>query len=54
MADVGGLRFGPIGTAAHPCVDMQRLFSDETPWHTPRMERGQQIETALVDEIGSA
>ena len=40
MAETSGLRFGPIGrTAAHVCVDMQRLFSDKTPWHTPWMER---------------
>jgi len=35
-----GLRFGPVGAdAVHLCVDMQRLFADETPWRTPWMER---------------
>lgn len=24
---------------AHICVDMQRLFAEETPWHTPWMRR---------------
>ena len=34
------LKFGPLGnTAAHLCVDMQRLFAEETDWHTPWMER---------------
>jgi nicotinamidase-related amidase len=23
----------------HLCIDMQRLFAEETPWHTPWMER---------------
>ena len=26
-------------TWAHICVDMQRLFADRTPWHTPWMKR---------------
>lgn len=35
-----GLRFGPIGPyAVHLCVDMQRLFQEDTPWKTPWMER---------------
>jgi nicotinamidase-related amidase len=35
-----GLRFGNIGpSAVHLCVDMQRLFRDDTPWKTPWMER---------------
>jgi len=34
------LRFGPIGPrAVHVCVDMQRLFAEETPWKTPWMPR---------------
>ena len=28
-----------IGRAIHLCVDMQRLFADDTPWHTPWMNR---------------
>jgi nicotinamidase-related amidase len=35
-----GLRFGPLGASAvHLCVDMQRLFSEPTPWATPWMSR---------------
>ncbi len=34
------LRFGPIGPhAAHLCVDMQRLFAEDTAWRTPWMQR---------------
>ena len=35
-----GLRFGPLGeSVVHICVDMQRLFAEETPWRTPWMRR---------------
>lgn len=35
-----GLRFGLLnGSCVHLCVDMQRLFAEETPWHTPWMAR---------------
>jgi nicotinamidase-related amidase len=35
-----GLRFGPLGdTWVHLCVDMQRMFAEETEWHTPWMDR---------------
>jgi nicotinamidase-related amidase len=35
-----GLRFGPLGVHwQHICVDMQRMFAEETPWHTPWMQR---------------
>lgn len=31
-----GVRFGPIpARAVHLCVDMQRLFAEDTPWRTP-------------------
>ncbi len=40
MLKPDGLRFGPLGdTAAHVCVDMQRLFAEDTPWRTPWMRR---------------
>lgn len=40
IAKPSGLRLGPIGPhAIHLCVDMQRLFSDDTPWKTPWMDR---------------
>ena len=35
-----GLRFGTLGeSCAHLCVDMQRLFAEDTEWHTPWMDR---------------
>lgn len=35
-----GLRFGPISPdAVHLCVDMQRLFAEDTDWRTPWMPR---------------
>ena len=38
MAD--GLIRGSIPeTAVHLCIDMQRMFAEDTPWHTPWMER---------------
>src|SRR4051812_48332797 len=34
------LRFGPLDErAVHLCVDMQNLFAEETPWHTPWAKR---------------
>jgi nicotinamidase-related amidase len=40
MKDKNTLRFGPLtDTCLHICVDMQRLFADDTDWHTPWMER---------------
>jgi nicotinamidase-related amidase len=36
----GVLRFGPLTRrTVHLCVDMQNLFAEETPWHTPWMKR---------------
>ena len=38
MAD--GLIRGAIpGNAVHLCIDMQRMFAEDTPWRTPWMER---------------
>lgn len=35
-----GLRHGPLTeSAAHLCVDMQRLFTGGLAWHTPWLER---------------
>src|SRR5256885_1992574 len=40
MPQSGPLRFGPLGPrTAHLCIDMQNLFADDTPWHTPWMKR---------------
>ncbi len=33
------LRFGPLKDAVHLCIDMQRVFVEETRWHTPWAER---------------
>jgi nicotinamidase-related amidase len=34
------LRYGPLGaTCAHLCVDMQRLFAEDTEWKMPWLER---------------
>jgi nicotinamidase-related amidase len=34
------LKFGDLGpNAVHLCIDMQRLFAEETEWHTPWIER---------------
>jgi nicotinamidase-related amidase len=35
-----GLRFGALGDHwVHVCVDMQRMFAEETPWHTAWIPR---------------
>jgi nicotinamidase-related amidase len=40
VKDKNTLRFGPLtDTSLHICVDMQRLFAEDTDWHTPWMER---------------
>jgi nicotinamidase-related amidase len=40
MSENDQLRFGPLTeTCIHLCVDMQRLFAEETEWHTPWMDR---------------
>ncbi len=40
MKDVDTLRWGPLGEGTvHLCIDMQNLFAEATPWHTPWMER---------------
>ncbi len=34
------LSFGPPTTrTVHLCIDMQRVFAEDTPWHTPWMPR---------------
>lgn len=35
-----GLHFGPLGANwVHLCVDMQRMFAEQTEWHAPWMEK---------------
>ncbi len=37
--DKDGISFGPLGTSwVHLCVDMQRMFAEETDWHTEWMD----------------
>ena len=39
-AKENAIRFGPLGAnCIHLCIDMQRLFGDETEWNTPWMPR---------------
>src|ERR1043166_5303615 len=40
MTQANPLRFGRLGpNTAHLCIDMQNLFAEDTPWHTPWMNR---------------
>jgi nicotinamidase-related amidase len=40
MTEVTGLKHGAIpASAVHLCVDMQRLFAEDTDWRTPWMRR---------------
>ena len=35
-----GIHFGPLGDNwVHLCVDMQRMFAEQTEWHAPWMEK---------------
>lgn len=46
----GGLRFGPLGDSwAHLCIDMQRMFAEETQWHTPWMARVLPLVVSVVE-----
>ncbi len=40
MSTENGIRYGPLGgNYIHLCVDMQRLFAEETDWQMPWAER---------------
>lgn len=39
ITNKSGLRFGPLDSWAHVCVDMQRMFAEDTAWRTPWMAR---------------
>jgi nicotinamidase-related amidase len=40
MAGNDELRFGPLGNSCvHLCIDMQRMFAEQTDWCTPWMPR---------------
>lgn len=43
------LKFGPLTDAVHLCVDMQRLFVEATPWHTPWADRVMPMVVALCE-----
>lgn len=43
------LTFGRLQDAAHICVDMQRLFVEETPWQAPWAERVLPMAVSLCD-----
>ena len=46
-----GIRFGPIApNAVHLCVDMQRLFAEDTPWRTPWMPRVLPVIVGLCEQ----
>jgi nicotinamidase-related amidase len=45
-----GLQFGALNERTlHLCVDMQNMFAEETPWHTPWMKRVLPVVVALVE-----
>src|SRR6185312_13239171 len=49
MGDATSLRFGPLGERTiHLCIDMQNLFAEDTPWHTPWMERVLPVVAAIA------
>ena len=44
------LPHGPLtDRTVHLCVDMQNLFADDTPWHTPWMKRVLPVVTAICE-----
>jgi nicotinamidase-related amidase len=44
------LPFGPLGErTVHLCVDMQNVFAEETPWHTPWMTRVLPVVAAICE-----
>jgi nicotinamidase-related amidase len=50
MAFSTPLPFGPLGpSTAHLCVDMQNVFAEDTPWHTPWMTRVLPIVAELAE-----
>jgi len=44
------LAFGPLtDRTAHMCIDMQNVFAEETPWHTPWMARVLPVVTRIAE-----
>lgn len=51
----GSLPFGPLGPCtAHLCVDMQNLFAERTPWHTPWMRRVLPVVQRIAEQHAAA
>lgn len=50
MAAADPLPYGPLGPRTwHLCLDMQNLFAEETPWHTPWMRRVLPVVTRIAE-----
>jgi nicotinamidase-related amidase len=50
MPDASPLPHGPLNERTiHLCIDMQRLFAEKTPWHTPWMDRVLPIVTRIAE-----
>ncbi len=44
------LPYGPLTARTfHLCVDMQNLFAEDSPWHTPWMKRVLPVVTAIAE-----
>jgi nicotinamidase-related amidase len=49
MAMSDELPHGPLpASTAHLCIDMQNLFAEDTPWHTPWMKRVRPVVAQLA------
>ncbi len=44
-----GLRDAVPSNAVHLCVDMQRMFAEDTPWRTPWMQRVAPVVASICD-----
>ena len=50
MTQSSSLRFGTLGErTVHLCIDMQNLFAEDTPWHTPWMQRVLPVVTRIAE-----
>jgi len=50
MESGSSLPFGPLGErTVHLCIDMQNLFAEDTPWHTPWMNRVLPVVTRIAE-----
>lgn len=45
------LRYGPLDERTiHLCLDMQLMFAEDTPWHTPWMPRVLALVKTIAEE----